>query len=162
MKILDPIRPAALAAFFAVSLPGAALAHDHVLIKDGFIRSAPPTAPTAAGYAVIENHRDVPVHITGVSADVAAKVELHTTRQGSDGVMRMIHLSEGITIPAGGSHALQPGQDHVMFMGLKSPLEQGASVPVTFHFDGLSDLTVDLTVDHQGSGHGGHGAHGMK
>lgn len=166
MRTLNSIRSAALAALFAFLTAGAALAHDHVLVKDGFIRAAPPTAPTAAGYMVIENHRNVAVHVTGVSSDVAAKVEFHTIERTSDGVMKMTPLSDGVTIPAGGAHALQPGQDHVMFMGLKAPLEQGATVPITLHFDGLDDLTVELTVDHQremsGAAHGGHSMPGME
>jgi copper(I)-binding protein len=67
--------------------------------------------------------------------------------QDAQGVMRMLPLADGITIPAGGTHVLKPGGEHVMFMGLVKPLEQGATVPVTFHFDGLPDMVVDLTVD---------------
>lgn len=165
MTLMNLIRTAPLAALVAILPAGVALAHDHVLIKDGFIRSAPPTAPTAAAYMVIDNHRDVAVHVTGVSSDAAARVELHTTRSNEAGVMQMIPLSDGITIPAGGSHALQPGGDHVMLMGLKAPLVQGATVPITFHFDGLADLVVDVTVDHArkpgGGAEHGHGAHSM-
>lgn len=164
MTLLKLIRTAPVAALLAILPAGMALAHDHVLIKDGFIRSVPPTAPTAAAYMVIDNHRDVAVRVTGVSSDAAAKVELHTTRRSEAGVMQMVPLSDGITIPAGGSHALQPGQDHVMFMGLKAPLEQGATVPITFHFDGLDDLIVEVTVDHNRKPDGGgmgHGAHTM-
>lgn len=165
MTFLNLIRTAPVAALLAILPAGVALAHDHVLIKDGFIRSAPPTAPTAAAYMTIDNHRDVAVHVTGVSSDAAAKVELHTMRVNSAGVMQMIPLADGITIPAGGSHALQPGGDHVMFMGLKAPLVQGATVPITFHFDGLADLVVEVTVDHDrkpdgGAGHS-HDAHSM-
>lgn len=160
MTFLNLMRTAPAAALFAILPAGVALAHDHVAIKDAYIRSVPPTAPTAAAYMVIDNHRAVAVHLTGVSSDVAAMVALHTSRPNQAGAMQMVPLTEGITIPAGGSHVLQPGQDHVMFMGLKAPLEQGATVPVTFHFDGLDDLVVEVTVDHTrntkagGMGHG--------
>ncbi|MBC7153198.1 MAG: copper chaperone PCu(A)C [Rhodobacteraceae bacterium] len=147
MKYLTFLRSAAAAALLFTLPAGAALAHDGVTIHDGYVRSVPPTAPTAAGYLVIDNHRTVPVHITGVSSDVAAEVALHTMAQDAQGVMRMLPLADGITIPAGGTHVLKPGGEHVMFMGLVKPLEQGATVPVTFHFDGLPDMVVDLTVD---------------
>lgn len=146
MTHLHFIRAAAVAALFATLPAGAVLAHDHVAVHDGYIRSVPPTAPTAAGYMVIDNHRKVSVRITGVSSDAAAKVELHTATQDAQGMMHMGPLVDGITIPAGGSHVLQPGADHIMFMGLVKPLEQGATVPVSLQFEGLPDMVVDLTV----------------
>lgn len=148
MTTLTFLRSLTTAALLFTLPAGAALAHDGVTIHDGYVRSTPPTAPTAAGYMVIDNHRTVPVHITGVSSDVAAKVALHTMTQDAQGVMLMGPLVDGITIPAGGSHALQPGGDHVMFMGLVKPLKQGATVPLTVHFDGLPDMVVELTVNH--------------
>lgn len=163
MTIFNLLRSAPLAAALALLPLSGALAHDHVLIRDATVRSVPPTAPTAAGYLVIENHRAVPVHVTGVSSDVAAQVAMHTVRRSADGMMVMEPLADGIVLPAGGSHSFAPGGDHVMFMGLKAPLEQGAKVPVTFHFEGLSDVTVEMTVDHarmregMGAGHGTHG-----
>ena len=150
MTHLHFFRAAIAAALFATLPIGAALAHDHVAIHDGFVRSVPPTAPTAAGYMVIENHRKVPVHITGVASDAAAHVALHTANQDAQGVMHMGPLVDGITIPAGGTHKLQPGGDHIMFMGLVKPLQQGSTVPVTLHFEGLADLVVELKVNHEG------------
>lgn len=144
---LHHVTRAALAA--ALTLTGTlALAHDHVAIKDAYFRSAPPTAPTGAAFMMIENHRDVPVHLTGVSSDAAARVELHTHREGDNGVMQMIHVEEGFVIPAGETLHLRRGAEHVMFMGLAEPLAQGGTVSVTFTFEDLDDLTVEIPVDH--------------
>jgi periplasmic copper chaperone A len=37
-------------------------------------------------------------------------------------------------VPAGQTVALKPGSYHLMLVGLKAPLTQGAQVPVTFSF----------------------------
>ena len=64
-----------------------------------------------------------------------------------DGVMKMTHVEAGFAIPAGGSHALARGGDHVMFMGLAAPFEQGATVTVTLTFERAGEIEVAIPVD---------------
>ena len=88
--------------------------------------------------------------LIGVEADISDRVQLHTTVM-EDGVMRMRHVEDGIEVPAGGMAELKPGGFHVMFMGLKQPLAEGDSFPVTLVFERAGAVTVDVTVEAAGA-----------
>ena len=85
--------------------------------------------------------------LIGVKSDVAGRVELHTHKVDENGVAQMIHVEEGFAIPAGEAHLLKRGGDHVMFMGLNAPFEQGSSVPVTLIFEQAGEVVVEIPVD---------------
>jgi copper(I)-binding protein len=140
---------AALAAVLA--LPAAA----EIAVSDAFARSASPTAMTGAAFMQIANTGAEEDRLVAVRSDVAERVELHTHMQDANGVMRMIEVEDGFAIPAGGSHALARGGDHVMFMGLRQPLEQGATVPVVLVFEKAGEIAVEIPVDNarMGAGH---------
>ncbi|MEG8019573.1 copper chaperone PCu(A)C [Sphingomonas sp. LR55] len=50
------------------------------------------------------------------------------------GVMRMRQLVDGLAVPAGGTATLAPSGNHIMLIGLKSPLKAGERVPATLRF----------------------------
>jgi copper(I)-binding protein len=52
----------------------------------------------------------------------------------------------GVTIPAGGTHDLVPGGDHLMLMDLTTPLRPGADVSLTLAFADGSTLPVIAQV----------------
>lgn len=135
-------------AALAVLSPAAALAQDGLTIRDAYARSANPQ--TGAVFLVVENHRKVDCPLTGVSSSAAEMVELHTHAE-ADGVMKMQKIEDGIVIPAGGEHALARGGDHVMLMGLTSPLAQGDSVSLTLDFGDCGTQQVKAAVDNDRS-----------
>ena len=157
-------------AALVVALPVAAVAHDGLTVRDGYARSANPK--TAAAFMVIENHKTVDCQFGGVNSDIADKVELHS-HQEVDGIMKMGRIEGGILIPAEGEHALQRGGDHIMFMGVKAPLENGQEITVSLDFGdcGVDQVTIPVdndrapdaappAMDH-GTGHGeGHATQG--
>lgn len=160
--------PAAVsAAFLALATP--LFAHDGVHVTDPYIRASGAMASSGAAFMVIENHGASDDRLIAATAEISERVELHTHQSDANGVMRMIEVEEGFAIPAGGSHALARGGDHVMFLGLKQPLADGDVVTVTLTFEGAGDVVVEIPVDNArqpaGHGHGaahGHGAkHGM-
>lgn len=138
---------AALAA--TITLSGVALA-DHVaeiVVHDAFARSANPKA--GAAFMEIMNHGESDDRLIAVKSDVAARTELHTHKEDANGVMKMLHVEEGFALPAGQTLMLERGGNHVMFMGLKAPLENGDTVPVTLVFDKAGEVTVEVTVDQE-------------
>lgn len=153
------------AAALALSTPALA----EIMVKDAYARAS--TGMSQSGAAFMEIHNTGPAdRLIGAASDAADKVELHTHKENDQGVMRMVHVEEGFDIPAGGVHMLARGGDHVMFLGLKEPFEQGRIVTVTLTFEQAGDVTVEIPVDlerkpsHGAMGHGamGHGAgHGM-
>jgi len=118
-----------------------------VLVKDAYARSAGKTAKTGAAFMMIMNHGSENDRLIDVTSDVAKRVELHTHKENGDGVMQMLHVEEGFAIPAGEMHPLKRGGDHVMFIGLNQPFEQGDMIPVTLVFEKAGEVTVEIPVD---------------
>ncbi|MCQ0969056.1 copper chaperone PCu(A)C (plasmid) [Paracoccus sp. TK19116] len=129
-----------------VLLPLSAMAHDVMAVKDAYARSANPM--TGGVFMLLDNHREVDCTLSGVSSDAAERVELHSN-EDVDGVMSMREIEEGILIPAGETHALERGGDHVMLMGLKAPMEDGATVALTLDFGDCGTVDVEVPVDNQ-------------
>lgn len=148
-------KSALLAAAATLTLATTALAGD-ITIDDAYARSAGANAKAGAAFMMIHNAGDTDDRLIDARSDVSARVELHTHKINDQGVAQMMHVPEGFVIPAGGMHALARGGDHVMFMGIKEPFEQGALVPVTLVFEKAGEIEVEIPVDleRQDGGHG--------
>ncbi|MGC9370763.1 MAG: copper chaperone PCu(A)C [Paracoccaceae bacterium] len=136
----------AFAAIAAVSFALPAFAGD-IMIEDAYARASTGMSKSGAAFMIIKNMGDSDDRLVSAASDVAMRVELHTHISDANGVMKMVEVEEGFAIPAGGEHALQRGGDHVMFMGLNRPLEQGDTVTVTLTFEKAGEMTVDIPVD---------------
>ena len=176
---------AAVLAFAAVTLPAAACEqhqaaaasvtahHDTVHVADmhgaagdqyavGDLTVTGPWARASAGMAragaafmTIEN-AGAGDRLVAASADVSARVELHTHIMTTDGVMQMREVEGGIEIDANGQTELAPGGLHVMFIGLEAPFEEGTRFPLTLTFEQAGDVTVEVEVRSPTAG--GHGS----
>ncbi|PSL18144.1 copper chaperone PCu(A)C [Shimia abyssi] len=146
-----------LAIITATTLALPARADPVISVSDAYARVSSPVAKSGAAFLVIENTGDEADQLLGATSDIAKRVELHTHLSDADGNMQMRHVKEGFSIPAGGSHALERGGDHVMFMGLTNGLEHGDVVTVTLTFEKVGELTIEVPVDlERKAQHGGH------
>lgn len=140
---------------------GAAFAHDYsvgsITIEHPWSRATVAGIPNGAAYFVLKNDGTVEDRLLSASSPVANKVELHTHLKDGE-IMRMRQVDD-IAVPAGGSAALEPGGLHVMMMGLKEPLAQDSSFPLTLVFDKAGSVTVDVTVDRMGGTQDAHQHH---
>ncbi len=137
---------------------------DGIMIHDAYARASSGMSQSGAAFMEIINHSGADDRLIGAASDIAARVELHTHLEDANGVMRMIEVEEGFAVPAGETHALERGGDHVMFMGLTQALEHGDEVELTLTFEEAGDITVTVPVDlernpmrqggMQGHGHG--------
>ncbi|MQY43348.1 copper chaperone PCu(A)C [Epibacterium sp. SM1969] len=145
----------------AVMLSGAALADqaNGVAIEDAYARVSSPNAKVGAIFFEIDNHGAQDDRLIDAKSDIAARVELHTHKEGNDGVMQMLHVPEGFAVTAGGHHALKRGGDHVMLMGLHKGLRDGDEVALTLVFEKAGEIEVVVPVDLSRKGHAGHGEH---
>ncbi|MCA0042836.1 copper chaperone PCu(A)C [Celeribacter litoreus] len=118
-----------------------------ITIVDPYARSSGMMAKTGAAFFTIENSGDEDDQLIDAKGNISKITELHTHKEMGDGIMKMMHVPEGFTIPAHGTHALARGGDHVMFMGLLKPMAQGDIITVTLTFEKAGDITVDIPVD---------------
>ncbi|MHA6266084.1 copper chaperone PCu(A)C [uncultured Aliiroseovarius sp.] len=143
MSPMKTILAAGAAALFA--LP--AFAEGMIMIEDAYARASGPKAMAGAAFFQIMNHGTEDDRLVAAKSDVAKRVELHTHKENAEGVMQMMEVEEGFPVAAGGMHALQRGGDHVMFMGLNQPFEDGSTISVTLVFEKSGEMTVEIPVD---------------
>lgn len=151
-----------LAASAAILMATTAFA-EGVEVHDPYARSASSMATTGAAFMVIHNHGGPDDRLIGATSDVAARVELHTHREDENGVMRMIHVEEGLELPTDGEIIMERGGHHVMFMGLNAPFTQGDVIDVTLVFETAGEIVVQVPVDlERQPGEGAHSGHDHK
>lgn len=117
----------------------------------------------AAVFGTLVNHGHHEARIVSGSSPAAGHVEVHEVA-GEAGTKTMRPKEGGIVLPAGGSHELAPGGDHLMLMDLTAPLSAGSDIALTVQFEDGSTLPVTVQVrDFAGAneeyqpGHNGHG-----
>lgn len=136
---------AAAAAIFAMP----AFACDGITVSDPYFRTSGAMARSGAAFMVLNNAGDSDCQLVGARSDLSPRLELHTHIQIGDGIMQMREVEDGFRIPAHGSHTLERGADHVMFMGLTHVPEQGDDVEVTLIFADGSELPVTVVADNE-------------
>jgi len=117
------------------------------MVSDSYARSTGPLAKAGAAYMKIMNHSKKDDRLISVYSDIAKKTELHTHLKSDNGVMKMMHIDKGIEIGAMKEHALVRGGEHIMFMGLNEPFENGKIIPVTLLFEKAGEVNIEVVVD---------------
>src|SRR5262245_5265108 len=124
-----------------------------ITVDHAWTNATPAGATVGAGYMTIRNGDDAPARLTGVASSASERADIHV-RSLENGVMSMRPVDGALEIPAGGSVELKPSGMHLMLIGLKQPLTEGTTVPVTLVFDSGERVDVALAVRAIGGGHG--------
>ncbi|MEZ5687152.1 MAG: copper chaperone PCu(A)C [Paracoccaceae bacterium] len=127
----------------AFALPACA----EITVSDPFARVSTAMSQSGAAFMAIHNAGPEDDRLIAVASDVATRVELHAHRDIGGGVMQMVAVPEGFPVPAGATHMLQRGGDHVMFMGLNETLGNGDVIHLTLTFEKAGDIAVEIPVD---------------
>ena len=108
--------------------------------------SIPGSANGAAYLASIENKGAIADRLVRASTPAAARVELHTMNVDAQGVMRMREV-DGIALASKAKVQMKPGAGlHLMLIGLKEPLKEDASFPMTLEFERAGKVEVKVIV----------------
>jgi len=128
----------------------AGAAQAQIKIEQPWTRATAPSAPNGAAFMTLVNPSSAPAErLIAAESSVARVVELHShVMDGS--VMRMRKV-DGIDVKAGESVKLEPMGFHVMFLGLKAPLKEGDSVPLTLVFQNAGRIEIAATVAKAGA-----------
>lgn len=116
-----------------------------IQVKDAWARATVEGMNMSGAFMTIRNDNAKKDFLTGGSSEVAERVEVHT-HINDNGVMRMREVKGGIPLAAKADTELKPGSYHIMFMGLKRPLKDGETVPVTLKFKNEKPQTVNIPV----------------
>ncbi len=118
-----------------------------IAIGHPFATPSIPGTPNGAAYlASIENKGTVADKLVRASTPAAARVELHTMAVDAQGVMRMREI-DGIALAPKAKVQMKPGAGlHMMLIGLKEPLKEDASFPMTLEFERAGKVDVKVIV----------------
>ncbi|HVY59760.1 MAG TPA: copper chaperone PCu(A)C [Xanthobacteraceae bacterium] len=110
-------------------------------------RATPKGASVGAGYMKITNSGTEPDRLIGGTSAVAQRFEVHEMKMDG-GVMKMRPVSGGLEIKPGETVELGPNSSyHIMFVGLKQPLEKGQHIKGTLKFEKAGSVDVEYEVE---------------
>lgn len=109
-----------------------------VTFTDGVVRAKGTDKEMTGIFGTFHNGTDEDVTVTGFTADVEGTYEIHEV---VDGVMQ--EKEGGITIPAGGSHEMAPGGDHLMILDHPAEIPAGDVVDLTIELGNGETLEVE-------------------
>lgn len=98
-----------------------------------------------AAYLTITNNGDDADRLVSLETDMAQAVEIHDVTI-EDNVMEMTPLHDGLEIPAGESVSLEPGDFHIMLIGITKSLVAGEHYDLTLTFENAGDVTVTVPI----------------
>jgi copper(I)-binding protein len=161
MKRMAANWRAALVGMAVVLIGGVAAAETYsaggLQIGDPWARATPKGATVGGGYLTITNKGAEVDRLIGGSLAPASRFEVHTTVT-ENGVARMRQVTS-LEIKPGETVELAPGGMHVMFMGLKQPLQQGQTVKGTLVFEKAGTVAIEFSVQGIGAPAGAHKHH---
>lgn len=138
---------------FALSVLLAASAWaNEITVHNAWARATAPGQAVGAAYMDLMAKRSMSV--VGGHSPAAERVELHTMSM-QEGVMVMRKVPE-IELPAGKPVQLKPGGLHIMLIGLKAPLQEGQSVPLTLQVRDAAGKVQDVQIEAEVRGQGAH------
>ena len=149
-----PPQLALVADATAEATPNTATADGKLLIEGAWVRPTPEGTTISAGYLKVTNRGDAPDVLLSASTPVAASAELHESAMTADGVMTMRPLENGLEIKPGQTVELQPAGAHIMILGVKEPLKEGQTIPLSLNFKSAGSIEVPFAVKTLGSAAG--------
>ena len=116
-------------------------------VTNAWARATPGKAETGAAYLTIQS--PTADRLLSVFSPVAKKAELHT--MSMEGMVMKMRPLAGVDIPAGQPVTLKPGGEHIMLLGLNSPLREGQSFPLSLTFEKAGTRTVTVAIEKPGA-----------
>jgi len=136
------------AALLAASMAGSVVAQESkagdLSIRGAVMRAVPPGVPNSAGYMVIANTGTKEDRLMSATCACARAVEIHVSHVMNGTAMMM--PASALPIPAGGQIAFGPGGYHLMILGLKAPLQDGAVQSLTLKFQHAGAVVAPFQV----------------
>ena len=115
-----------------------------LMIEGAFARASSGHGNNSAAYLSIHNHSPNDDHLIDAKTNIATMTSIHN-HINDNGIMKMRAVKQ-IAIPANGSIKLQPGNFHIMLMGLKQPLLEGDKFNLTLIFKKAGTVLCPVLV----------------
>jgi copper(I)-binding protein len=113
-----------------------------IAVEHAWARATPKSASTGAAFVTLVNNGTSDDRLLGVTSPAAERTQLFS-ESIDNGVMKMTQLLS-LDLHPGTPVVFKPGGIHMMLMGLKQPLSEGQTFPLTLTFEkaGVIEATV--------------------
>lgn len=133
-----------LALFVSGQVRAQTVGSNSIVVEHPWARATPGGAKTGAAYLSLINHGSSSDRLLGATTPVADKVQFHSTSE-ENGVSRMREMHT-VEISPGAKLTFSPGGMHIMMVGLKQPLKEGQTLPLTLTFEKAGKVDVTVSV----------------
>ncbi len=120
-----------------------------IMVKDAWVREAPPTSKTTAAYLQLHNHTNSNIQLLKAESPQFNKVEIHNTIIENN-VAKMVEI-EKLEIPKNQMIELKPKGLHIMLIEAKSGVspKEGETVDVKLSFSNqqVEELKIPVKKD---------------
>ena len=141
-----------IALLIASVLSAASFAQDAkvgaITVGHPWARATPGAVKNSAAFMVFDN-KGAADKLIGVSGDIAKDIQIHSMITEA-GVMKMREI-KSLDIPANGKTELKSSGFHVMLIGLKDGLKEGATFPLKLQFEKAGEVTVLVKAEKPGA-----------
>ncbi len=133
-----------LALVFSAQLHAQTPGQNIIIVERLWARATPAGAKTGAVYVTLINNGSTGDRLLGATTPMADKVQFHSASE-ENGVSRMREMRT-VEVAPGATVSFNPGDMHIMVVGLKQPLKEGQSFPLTLTFEkaGKEDVSVPV------------------
>ena len=125
------------------------LAANSIVVEQPWARATPPGARTGAAYLTLLNNGTTADRLLGVTTPLADKVEFHKETE-ENGVSRMREVPS-VEVQPGAKVTFKPGEMHMMMVGLRQPLKEGQTLPLTLQFEKAGSIPVTASIGKVGA-----------
>jgi copper(I)-binding protein len=120
-----------------------------VHVMSAWSRALPPVSQNGAVYLSLKNYAERPDRLVGASSPVADQVEFHI--HAMEAGMMVMRRVEAVVLNSGEYVRFEPGEKHLMLIGLNQPLKEGGRFPLTLEFEKAAPIEIWVTVQPPGA-----------
>ena len=115
-----------------------------IVVDHPWARATPAGAKTGAAYMTLVNNGGSGDRLLAAKTPAADSVQFHSVSE-ENGVSRMREM-RAVEVPPGGKVTFSPGSMHIMVVGLKQPLKEGQTFPLSLTFEKAGKVEVTVSI----------------
>ena len=115
-----------------------------IRVENAWARATPARAKTGAAYVAVINNGGIADRLLSATTPLAQAIQFHKETE-DNGISRMRELRT-VEIDPGAKVIFKPGDMHMMMVGLKQPLKEGDTFPLTLTFEKAGKIDVTVSV----------------
>ena len=149
MKRRFYLATALLLALLISSKTHAQTSTNMITVEQAWARATPGGAQTSAVYMTLINNGASADRLVGAATSMADHVQFHKQTE-DNGVSRMRDV-KAVELEPGTKVIFKPGEMHMMIVGLKQPLKEGQTFPLTLLFEKADHVDVNVPIEKVGA-----------